>query len=144
MIGFATLTLSDFRFRDFVDDSIDYSGNLLTGVPQNEINAGLDLAMIAGFYSTLTYRYVSRISVNDLNTFFTEPYQLVNLKAGFRKSLFRPLSADIYGILNNALNEKYVSMIQVNAAAVGGNPPRYFYPGLPRNFYAGVILKYSF
>ncbi|HLF35066.1 MAG TPA: TonB-dependent receptor [Cyclobacteriaceae bacterium] len=144
LIGFATITLSDFRFREFVDDSIDYSGNLLTGVPQNEINAGLDFAVAAGFYSNMAYRYVSRISVNDMNTLFTEPYQLVNLKAGFRKSLFGPLSADIYGILNNALNEKYVSMIQVNAAAVGGNPPRYFYPGLPRNFYAGLIIKYSF
>ena len=33
-------------------------------------------------------------------------------------------------------------MLLINASSFGGAPPRYFYPGLPRNYYSGLSIKY--
>ena len=51
---------------------------------------------------------------------------------------------ELYGGINNAFDEKYASMILINAGSFGGRAPRYFYPGLPRNYYGGISLKYIF
>ena len=34
-------------------------------------------------------------------------------------------------------------MLAVNAPAFGGNLPRYYYPGNPRNYYFSVLLVWS-
>ena len=47
----------------------------------------------------------------------------------------------LYAGIRNLFNEKYASMILVNAQALGGNAPRYYYPGEPVNFYAGMKIK---
>jgi len=51
---------------------------------------------------------------------------------------------DAYLGFNNIFNEKYASMLQINAGSFGNNPPRYYYPGEPSNYYAGLNLKYTF
>ena len=142
LIVYFTYNLSDFNFTDFVDDTINYSGNRLTGVPRSEVNAGLNFFTRAGIYADLAYRFVDKMPVNDANSVFTDPYHLFNLKAGFRKELSGRISIDVFGIINNILNEKYASMIQVNASPAP-NGPRYFYPGLPRNYYAGLSVNYN-
>ena len=53
---------------------------------------------------------------------------------------------DIFGFsitlgINNILNQHYASMLLINAPSFGGNPPRYYYPGMPRNFYLTLSLK---
>ncbi len=143
LVAFLTYNYSDFKFLDYVDNNISYSGNRLTGVPESELNAGLDFSMKQGFYGNLSFQAIGVIPANDSNTVFTEAYHLVNFKAGFRHSLPAHLSMDLYGIINNLFDEKYASMVQVNATPAP-NGPRYFYPGLPRNFYIGLILNYDF
>ena len=43
--------------------------------------------------------------------------------------------------IKNLLNEKYASMILINAQGFNGNKPRYYYPGLPRNYFISLNLK---
>mgnify|MGYP000571665588 CR=1 FL=1 len=45
---------------------------------------------------------------------------------------------------NNIFNEKYASMLLINASGFGGSAPRYYYPGEPNNYYAGLGLTYTF
>jgi iron complex outermembrane receptor protein len=74
---------------------------------------------------------------------FTDAYQLANLMAGYEKSL-RNLSVSLSSGVQNLFDTHYASMILINATAAGSQSPRYYYPGLPRNFKSMISLKYSF
>lgn len=134
-------TYADYFFADFVDGEQDFSGNELTGTAPHHLNAGVDFA--AGpFYGNVNYRFLDALPANDGNTVYTQPFQLFNLRAGFRKTLAKRVELDLFAGINNLLDEPYAAMVQVNAAGFGGSLPRYFYPGLPRNAYAGLRVRY--
>lgn len=139
---FSTYTLSDYTFKEFIDDAADYSGNQLTGIPKHHLNTGITYKY-NGLYSRLDYRYVSMMPMRDDNSIYSDAYNLVNFKMGYQwKSKQDKFEVEVFGGINNIFNEKYASMILVNAGSFGGRPPRYFYPGLPRHFYTGIVLKY--
>jgi len=142
--AFITYTLANYTFKDFVEAGNDYSGNELTGVPKNVFNAGLSFKVKAGLYGNLNYQFVDEMPMRDDNSVYSDQYQLVNFKLGYMKRISNHFEINIHGILNNVFNEKYASMISVNAASFGGNPPRYYYPGLPRNFFLGAEVGYNF
>lgn len=142
--GFITYTLANYTFEDFVEAGNDYSGNELTGVPKNVFNTGLTFKVKAGVYGNLNYQFVDEMPMRDDNSVYSDPYQLVNFKVGYIKRLSNHFEINVHGILNNVFNEKYASMISVNAPSFGGNPPRYYYPGLPRNFFLGAEISYNF
>ena len=102
--------------------------------------------MSAGIYGFVEYQFVDKMPMNDENSAYSDSYSLLNSKLGFKKVFGSNdnLILDIYGGINNILDEKYASMIAVNAPSFGGNPPRYYYPGLPINYYAGIELVYRF
>ena len=141
--GFVNLAITDYVFDDFVDGESDFSGNELTGNPANVVNFGLDYEMHGGAYVHLNSQYVDRIPVNDANTIYASSYFITNAKAGYKRPFQERLELDVHAGVNNIFDEKYASMILVNAGSFGGNAPRYFYPGLPANFFAGVFLSYS-
>lgn len=143
---FLNYMFADYSFKEFEDGDEDYSGNELTGTPQNKLNAGLNLAINLGFYGDVEYMYVDEMPMNDSNSAYSESYSLLNLKLGYRKAFGanESLQLDIMGGINNSTDTKYASMISVNAPSFGGNPPRYYYPGLPRNYYGGIRLIYNF
>lgn len=141
---FLTYTFSDYHFIDFIDDSNDYSGNELTGTPPHQLNLGLDFTSDIGFYGHINYRYVDAFPIRDDNSVYSESYQVSNLKVGYKKRLFEKLFFDISGGVRNVFNEKYASMILINAGSFGGNSPRYYYPGLPRNYFTSITIKYVF
>ena len=84
--------------------------------------------------------------MTDANTIYSDAYALLNFKLGSQFFLGKRGSweFDIYAGINNIFDEKYASMHQINASSFGGAAPRYFYPGLPRNYYVGLDLKYIF
>ncbi len=137
-------TKANYTFEDFVDGEDDFSGNQLTGQPPHHVNAGIDLNTEFGLYGYLTYEFVDAFPLNDANTTFTDAYQVMNLRLGYRTDIGRRFGLDLYAGLNNLWDEKYASMVQINAASFGGAAPRYLYPGLPINGYGGAKLKYRF
>ncbi len=138
---FANAHLGRYRFADFVDDGEDYSGNQLTGVPAASLHAGIDFHSAPGFYARLNGQYVSAMPMRDDNSIFSEAFELLNAKAGWRKKLGKRWEMELFGGINNLLDSQYASMILPNASAFGGNAPRYYYPGLPRNYYGGMKLN---
>lgn len=134
---------SDFRFEDFVDDEDDFSGNKLTGTAPHVLNTGVDFYPAEnGFYGHLNYRFVDAMPLRDDNSAYSESYGVANLKAGYRYA-FKSLELDFYGGINNLFDEKYAAMLLINAGSFGGSAPRYYYPGLPRNYYGGISLRYK-
>lgn len=138
-------TYTHYRFADFVDRGADYSGNPLTGVAPHTASAGADAETRWGLYGNLNWQFSDKLPLRDDASIFSEPYHIVNIKAGWRFPFGRQRwELNVFAGMNNVLNEKYASMFQINAAAFGSAAPRYYYPGLPRNGYCGAALKWKF
>ncbi|HEX7583554.1 MAG TPA: TonB-dependent receptor, partial [Prolixibacteraceae bacterium] len=135
--------LTHYRFADFVDNGNDYSGNKLTGTPASTTNWMLETIHAKGFFLNLHYQTVGRMPILDNNSLFSNAYQLANLMAGYEKT-FRNLSISLSSGVQNLFDTHYASMILINAIAVGIQAPRYYYPGLPRNYKTMVSLRYLF
>lgn len=139
---FITYTFSDYTFKDFVDNTNNYSGNDLTGSPPHQLNFGVDFTSKIGAYGNINYRYVDAFPMRDDNSIYSESYNVTNLKLGYKRRFFEKLNIDISLGIRNLFNEKYASMILINAGSFGGNLPRYYYPGLPRNYFASISVGY--
>lgn len=140
---FLSFTATNYRFRQYVHRETDFSGKRISGFPENILNLGLDIKNNAGLYLFGDFRYVGEAALNDSNTLYNDSYSLVNLKAGYALEI-GPWKLDINAGVNNVTDEHYASMVLVNAVGFGGRLPRYYYPGMPRNYYYGLKIGYEF
>jgi iron complex outermembrane receptor protein len=138
------LSLNNFKFIEFTDFDNDYSGNKLTGIPNITLNSWVSIENNIGFYGKADFNYVGKMPMWDDNSMYSKQYHLVNGLIGFKTSEEKKFSLDLFVGLNNIFNEKYASMILINATSFGTAKPRYYYPGEPVNYYAGINLKYHF
>jgi iron complex outermembrane receptor protein len=129
---------SHFRFSDYVQDGVDYSGNRLTGVAPTVATLGLD-ASIWKFYANATLGYVDAIPLNDANTEYADEYVLLGGRIGFKAQLGRHLPFELFAGIDNALNEKYSLGNDLNA--IGG---RYYNAAPERNYFAGLTVRPAF
>lgn len=132
-----------FKFDDFVDEENDFSGNDLTGVPDLVLNLGLDFAW-RNLQVFSNWNYVGEIPLNDANNLNSEAYRLLNIKFAYTVQLSSHLDVQLNAGVNNILNEKYAASILPNAVGFGNSPARFFYPGLPRNYFFGAQFNYDF
>lgn len=135
---FSTYAFQDYRFADFVTSGGDFSGKLLTGTPRHVLTLGADLVTNAGFYANLTFNHTDRVPLTDANADFAPAYSLLGGRFGFRKTLGKRLELDLFGGLDNALDQTYTPAPDLNA--VGG---RFFNAAPRRNGYGGVRLGYA-
>ncbi len=146
VIGFSLsggLSLGQYEFVEFIDGDNDFSGNELTGVPKTTFN-GRATFSYKRLYLAAEVSTVHGFPINDANSVYTDSYSLLNLKTGYSVTILKNLTASMDLGLNNAANQKYASMVLVNATAFGNASPRFYYPGLPANFYGNVSLRYAF
>lgn len=137
-------SFNSFEFDEFVEDGEDFSGNKLPAVPDKSINAGLEIRSEAGLGLFLTYQHQGEMPLNDENNLITDSYNLFHVKGVYEPQLFRNWTTEIFAGVNNLFDEHYAASIVPNAVGFGGASPRYFYPGNPRNYFAGLSLKYLF
>ncbi len=137
-------SIGNYKFKEFIDSGNDFSGNKLTGVAPQKINAGITLNTNIGVYFSTDYQFVGEIQLNDANTAYSDSYAILNLKTGYRFEILQGLTSHISAGVNNVTNEKYASLILPNAVPTGNSSPRYYYPGLPVNYYGAVSLNYLF
>lgn len=133
---------ADYRFERFSDGDNDFSGNELTGTAPHQVGAWLDFTSKIGIYTNLIFEYVDAFPMRDDNSIYSEAYSVFNTKIGWRKTVNKSWDLDVYMGINNLFDTAYASMILINAGSFGGSLPRYYYPGLPRNFFGGVQLNY--
>lgn len=137
-------SIGNYKFKEFIDSGNDFSGNKLTGVAPQKINAGITLNTDLGIYLSADYQFTGEIEMNDANTAYSDAYNIINLKTGYKFEILRGLTSHFSFGVNNITNEKYASLILPNAVPAGNSSPRYYYPGLPVNYYGTVSLNYLF
>jgi len=128
-------TYNHYRFADYVQDGVDYSGNRLTGVAPNIGLIGLDIT-VKRFYANITSSFTDDIPLNDANTAYAKSYVLVGGRIGYRAMLAKNVPFEVFGGIDNALNKTYSLGNDLNA--VGG---RFFNAAAPRNYYGGIRIK---
>ncbi len=133
-----SFTASVNRFIDFTDDSITYDGNYLPGIP-NQIGhfqiTWNPLHFIELYYGL---QFSGNQYLNDSNTMEYGSYVVSNIKVSTLLKIKSTSKLHFYLGLNNIGDVHYASMLVVNAIGFGKSEPRYYYPGLPRNAYAGI------
>jgi iron complex outermembrane receptor protein len=132
-------TWHDFHYSNFTQDTSNFSGRRLPGVPPQTIVAGMDVLIRPGFYMNLTYTYAEHIALNDANTAYAGSYALLGGRIGFRNRLARRLKMDIFAGVDNAFNTKYSLGNDINAAA-----GRYYNAAPGVNYYVGLSLNNPF
>lgn len=117
-------TYDKFTFSD--------THNQLTGVPQQVYVTSLQVKFPGRIYFYIEHNYTAKIPLNDANSVFAPNYNLLATKAGWAHS-FGTTQLEIYGGVDNMLNEKYSLGDDLNAV---GN--RYYNPAPLRNYYLGL------
>ena len=139
---YLNVEITNHKFIDFVDGDNNFSGNQLTGVPDKKLNGGFNLGL-KGFMLNANFLHIGEMPLNDSNMLYSQSYNVFNAKISYKKELSKLLSFRLNAGINNFMDEKYASSVLINATGFGGSEPRYYYPGMPRNWYGGFQLKYQ-
>lgn len=130
-----SFTYNDFRFRNYIQGTENYSGNRVTGVAPVVAVVGIDAATRHGFYTNITFTFNDTTPLNDANTVYAPDFEMLTGRIGYRRKIGRT-EADFFAGVDNALNERYSLGNDLNA--FGG---RFFNAAAPRNYFGGVRLK---
>ena len=126
------------RFIEFTDDTIVYDGNRLPGIPDQSVHLQLVWIPMTIFEMSADFHYTGDQYLDDGNTLSNPGFFLSNLKLTALIPVKKSDVLRLHAGINNLTNVRYASMLIVNAQGFGGAEPRYYYPGLPRHFYAGI------
>jgi len=128
-----------YVFKDFNNNDIDYSQNKLTGVPTHTSNSKVKIDF-KNYVAQISLQNIGKIPMNDSNELFSDAYSVINFKISKLFS-FKNFDVNISSGINNLFDKKYASGIVINARGFGGMDPRYYYPGLPRNYFISLNLS---
>ncbi|MBF27759.1 MAG: hypothetical protein CMB90_02610 [Flammeovirgaceae bacterium] len=128
-----------YIFKDFNNRGTDYSQNKLTGVPTHTSYSKIKIDY-KNFNAQISYQNIGKIPINDANELFSEAYSLVDFKISKLFSI-NNLDINISSGINNIFDKRYASGIVINARGFGGRDPRFYYPGLPRNYFISLRLS---
>ena len=140
---FVNFTLTEHSFTEFMDEGEDFSGNPLTGVPKQRSTSGIQLRFFENFYWNTTHQYVSEIPLTNASDVYSDPYNVFNTRLGYLKKLSAHFTIGADFGINNIFDKVYAQSVLINTSGFGGNEPRYYYPGDPRNYYASLRLGYT-
>jgi iron complex outermembrane recepter protein len=131
--GWVSYSYNHYRFKNYIQDASNFSGNSLTGSAPNVVAVGVDIKWNA-FYSNVTSSYVDHIPLNDANTDYAKEYLLVGFRCGYAFGEKKQL--ELFGGVDNLLDRKYSLGNDLNARG-----SRYFNAAPRRNFFAGLKVR---
>ncbi len=123
-----------YRFCDYVQDDVDYSGNRLTGVAPTTLVYGLDLTAWR-LYVNLTGSSTAAIPLNDANTEYAASFNLMGARLGYKDRVSKNFTFEVFAGIDNAFDETYSLGNDLNA--IGG---RYYNAAAGRNYFFGIKL----
>lgn len=133
--AYITQTISDFKYENYSVNTTIYDGKVMPGVPKSHSQLELRYFNSKGFFLIAQNRNASIIFANDNNTFETNPYSILNFRAGYVIS-FKTVQAEPFIGINNILNSNYIANVQINAQS-----ERYFEPAAKRYFFGGIKIR---
>jgi len=135
-------TFADYRFTNFIDEEIDYSGKNLPGTTKNTWLLAGYLSFANNLQINIWYRHTGKMAVNDANSDYSDAYGITNFEIKYGGKIKR-FKFEVSSGVQNIFDLNYASMLAVNAPSFGGNPPRYYYPGNPRNYYVSILIGFE-
>lgn len=131
-------TWNNFHYDKYQQLDKDYSGNKMPGVAAQTVAAGLDINTRPGLYGNVTFFYSGKIALDDANTNYSSPYNLLGLKIGYKALIIKKTQVELFAGSQNIFDEKYSLGNDINA--FGGR----FYNVAPgRNFYTGLTFTFN-
>jgi iron complex outermembrane recepter protein len=138
--GHVTYTYANARFRDFVSDGVDVSGNRIPGIAPQRAEAVLRLTP-GPLFAEVAGIHVDAVPVNDRNTpgFSAPAYNLLDVRGGLTTVRVANFSVQPWLAVTNVLDQYYVASVIPNAAPVA-NPAgaRFYDPGPGRTLQIGI------
>lgn len=126
----------------------NYSNLNVSGLARNILNTGIDVEAGDGFYLNIADLFTDRMPINLDNTVYSDSYNLVNAKMGYRREFGRHgrphIGIDVFAGNNNIFNATYAQFVVINLVPIGGVAPKFFTPGPRSSLYAGINLRYTF
>jgi iron complex outermembrane recepter protein len=136
LTAYFTQTFSNFKYKNFVNNGVDYAGKTLPGIPKTNTQIELRYAPSSErFFASIQARHIGKIQANDANTAASKAYSILNLRLGstfsFKKTQLEPFIG-----LNNLTNTQYIANVQINAQA-----DRYFEPAMLFYLFGGLKIR---
>lgn len=148
----AALTLSDFRYRDYVVDSVhygrpgataDHGGNRVVGAPVTNYTLTAVVAP-SGVPATVrvTLQGMSSYFADDANQVTVPKYHTLAATVGASEPIPLGRAIGIAGFVTveNLLDRAFIASTFLNPDIVGGAPVA-FEPGMPRHVLVGLTLS---
>jgi iron complex outermembrane recepter protein len=132
-------TRSFNRFIEFTDNEVNYDGNHLPGIPEESIQFQVSWQPVETAALDIHLQYYGDQYLTDNNSLEYPGYFLADSRVKYTFDINRS-SLEISAGINNLTGTRYASMLLINAIGFGNTQPRYYYPGLPRNWFAGIRL----
>lgn len=126
----------DFTFENYRQNTSDFSGNDLTGVPKTSVSSLVSFTFFRKLAVDYSHFYTSKLPLNDANSVWSEPSLVGNIQLRFPVD-FDKTRMNLYLQIQNLYNEDYVLGFDINAF---GN--RYYNPAAKRNFVFGVKVDF--
>ncbi|MDX1518561.1 MAG: TonB-dependent receptor [Gammaproteobacteria bacterium] len=142
-------TYSDFEFKKLLVNGLDFAGDKIPGIPEQNFYSELAYYHPDGFYAAFELQYVDEIHVNntyvdDRDFLITQietanDYLLGNLRLGYSMVDADGTEFNPFIGINNIFDQKYFGNIRVNE----GNR-RFFEPAPELNIFAGVAIGFDY
>lgn len=130
------------KFVEFIDSDQNFSRNRIPGVPSWQQSITLASIINSKLLWQINYRYTGQMPLNDANSGFTDAFSLVDVHLNYQlPNLTYWKSAQIYLGVHNLLDVNYTASIVPNAMGVNQNAPRFYYPGMPIQFFGGFRIQ---
>ena len=130
------------RFEDFVNNGISYNGNQLPGIPRSIFTGIIEWNPVKRLSTSVKIQQVGEQFMNDQNSETYGSYAVIDWRITYGIIIGKNLLLSSHINMNNLTNTHYASMILINAKSFGGDAPRYYYPGAPRNINIGLSLAF--
>ncbi len=130
-------TYHNFKYKDFIKDTTNFSGNKLPGIAPHTISTGIDALLKNGFFGTISYLFTGKTPLTDANNTYADSFQLLGAKIGFQRLFKSKYRIKFFAGADNLLNETYSLGNDVNG--FGG---RYYNAAPARNYYATISVQW--
>ena len=124
----------DFTFSKYQQNTTDYSGNDLTGVPKYSLSSILNFKFFKTFLVDYSHFYTSKMPLDDGNTVWANPTFIGTIRFSLPLIIDRT-KIDVSLQVQNLYNEDYVLGYDLNAFG-----KRYYNPAPKRNWMLGTSI----
>jgi iron complex outermembrane recepter protein len=129
-------TYSNFKFRDFLDGTLELNDKKIPGIPLNYLFAKMKWSSPSGLFAVWKGKYVDELFANRENTFVTPDYFLADFQVGIEKE-WGEFQGSLFAGIENAADSNYFSNTRINASREA-----FFEPGSPMSWRGGLQISF--